>query len=267
MIKLGFFIILRSMKKVFKLLLLACLIFQLNTNAKEVKLIHITDIDLNLDNASKVLRTVKEINSFKDVDFVVFGGNNLKSANIDNLNAFVYILKKLKKKGYVLLGENDVLSTSGINKEYYLKKVRKSLFAHSKNPNYVFKKNGYVFVAMDGSKQFFKSTNGYYSKKELLWLENVLNKYKNERIVILQHFPLLENSSKWLETAKMEEYQELLNKHKNVKVIISGHYDENIETKKDDIYYIVTEDYSKKGGYKIIEIDLDYDFIATYLVR
>ena len=83
----------------------------------------------------------------------------------------------------------------------------------------------------------------------------------------MQHFPLLKNSSKWIETAKIEEYNEVLSKFDNVKVIISGHYDKNIETKENGIYHIVSESYSKSGAYKIIEIDLDYDFIATYLVR
>ena len=81
---------------------------------------------------------------------------------------------------------------------------------HSKKSNYTFKKRGYLFVVMDGSKQYFKSTNGYYNKDELLWLDKTLEKNKNEKVIILQHFPILENSSKWLETARIEEYQEVL---------------------------------------------------------
>ena len=254
------------MKKVFKLLILAGLFFNFTALSKEVKLIHITDIDLNLKNAYKLQETIKEINEYKDVDFVLFGGNNIASTNIDNLNAFCYLLKKVNKKTVVLLGSNDVLSSNGIDKQYYLKKVSRSKI-HSKKPNYTFKKQGYLFVVMDGSKQYFKSTNGYYNKDELLWLDKTLEKNKNEKVIILQHFPIIENSSKWLETARIEEYQEVLAKHNNVKVIISGHYDKNQEIKKDGIYHIITENYSKSGAYKTIEIDLDYDFIATYLVR
>lgn len=256
-----------TMKKVFKILILLGLFVNLCAFCREVKLIHITDIDLNLKNAYKLQNTIKEINEYKDVDFVLFGGNNLDSSNIDNLNTFVYLLKKVNKKTVVLMGSNDVLSSNGIDKEYYLKKVRRANFFHSKTPNYTFKKNGYLFVVMDGAKQYFKSSNGYYNKDELLWLDKTLEKNKNEKVIILQHFPIIENSSKWLETAKIENYSEVLAKHKNVKVIISGHYDKNQEVKKDGIYHIITENYSKTGAYKIIEIDLDYDFIATYLVR
>lgn len=256
-----------AMKKVFKLLILASLFLNFAAFSKEVKLIQITDIDLDTKNAYKLQDTIKEINEYKDVDFVLFGGNNLSSANIDNLNTFVYLLKKVNKKIVVLMGSNDVLSSNGIDKKYYLKKVRRSEFFHSKKPNYTFKCQGYLFVVMDGAKQYFKSSNGYYNKEELLWLDKTLEKNKNEKVIILQHFPIIENSSKWLETARIEEYKEVLKKHNNVKVIISGHYDKNQEIKQDGIYHIITENYSKSGAYKTIEIDLDYDFIATYLVR
>lgn len=256
------------MKNVFKILILISTLFNLSAFSKEVKFIQITDINLNTKNAYKLQETISEINTYKDIDFVVFGGNNIAKPEINNLNTFLYLLKKINKKTYVILGSNDVLSSSGIDKEYYMKKVRRATFyRHSSKPNYCFKKNGYLFITMDGVKQYFQSTNGYYPKAELLWLEKTLEKNKNKNIIILQHFPLLESSSKWLETPKTQEYYDLLAKYKNVKVIISGHYDINKEVKKDGIYHIISESYSKSGAYKIIEIDMKYDFIATYSVK
>jgi len=250
-------------KIIFALFCLSCGVF-----ASEIKFIHITDINLNKSNAYKLQETIKEINSYKDIDFVVFGGGNLQKANIVNLNLFTYLLKKVNKKTYVLLGNTDVLSSTGIDKKYYLKRVRKALnFRHSKNPNYVFEKKNCVFVAMDGSKQYFQSSNGYYGKEELLWLDKTLKKYQNKNVVILQHFPLLETKSRWLETAKTEDYQELLKKYKNVKMIVSGHYGDDREILENGIYNIITESYSKKGAYKVIEIDFDKDYTGTYLVK
>ena len=255
------------MKSIFKILITALFLFA-SAQAKEIKFIHITDIELNTNNAYQLQKTIKEANSFKDIDFVVFGGNNISKTKIDNLNTFLYLLKKVNKKAYVLLGSSDVLSSSGINKEYYLKRVRRALwFKHSAKPNYVFKKKDIVFVAMDGSKEFFQSTNGYYTKTEINWLKKILEKNKDKKVVILQHFPLLETNSQWLQTVKTEEYYELLKQYKNVKVIVSGHYGDNLEVKKDNIYHIITESYSKNKAYKIIELDLDNDFIGTYLVK
>lgn len=255
------------MKILSKLLILTVIFLSFGVCAKEVKMIFMTDINLNQKNAYKFQETIKEINSYKDVDFVVFGGNNIARANVENLNLLTYLIKKVNKKTYVLLGSSDVLSSNAIDKKYYMKRIARAEFRHSKKPNYVFKKNNYIFVAMDGSKQYFQSTNGYYTKEELAWLKKTLDKYKDKNIIILQHFPLLETSSQWLQTAKTEDYINLLKNYNNVKVIISGHYDENKELKKDGIYHIITESYSNSGAYKIIEIDLDYDFIATYLVK
>ena len=62
------------MKNVLKFLISLCLILTLSASAKEVRLIHITDIGLNSKNAYKLQETIKEINSFKDIDFVLSPG-------------------------------------------------------------------------------------------------------------------------------------------------------------------------------------------------
>ena len=100
------------MKNIFKFLILAGLFLTLIASAKEVRLIHITDIELNSKNAYKLQETIKEINSFKDIDFVLFGGNNIAKAEIINLRTFNHLLKKVNKKCVVLLGSTDVVSAS-----------------------------------------------------------------------------------------------------------------------------------------------------------
>ncbi len=256
--------------KIIKLLLVIFL-FTAGVEAREVKFIHITDTNVNGNNAPKLLKTIKEINQYKDIDFVVFGGNNISSTNIDNLNTFLYLLKRVNKKTIVLLGSSDVFASNGIDKKYYLKRVKrtrlKRLSYHSKKTNYAFSCKGYKFIVMDGSKQYFQQTNGYYSQKELAWLDKKLTKYSKKDVIILQHFPLLDSNSTWLDTAKKEDYLNLLNEHKNVKVIVSGHYGNNLEIEKNGIYHIITESYSKNGAYKIIQLDLKDNFKGTYLVK
>ena len=239
--------------------------------AQEVKFVHITDMNINNKNISGAIKTIEEINSYKDIDFVVFGGNNISKANINNLEGFIYLYKKLNKKAIVLLGSSDVAQTTGISKKYYLKRIQKEslkkLHFHSSKSNYVFRKKGYIFVVMDGSKEYFPSLNGYYNLKELSWLDKTLNKYKDKNVIILQHFPIIKTKSNWLETANIEEYQKVLSKHDNVKMVISGHYDINYEKKESNIYNIITQSYHKSGAYKIIQIDLDDNFIASYIVN
>lgn len=260
-----------SIKKGILFILFLYIAFFQSAFCKEIKFIHITDTNLNYNNAPKLLSTIKEINSYNDIDFVLFGGNNLAKANLENMDVFAYLLRRLDKKTIVLMGASDVLHSNGLDKEKYLKTVANNRLLkferHSRKPNYVFKKNGYVFVVMDGSKQYFQSTNGYYSKKEIMWLDKTLTKYKNDNVIILQHFPILEAKSSWLQTVKVEDYWRVLQKHNNVKIIISGHYGYNLEKKIGNTTHIITESYSKNHAYKIIHIDLDDNFIGTYIVK
>ena len=250
------------------LLILLSLFFLGNmTFAKEVKFVFLTDISLNNSNSNYLKETIKELNEMKDVDFVVFGGNNLDSAKFQYLKTFLGIVKNLNKKTYVLMGSNDLYANDGMDKELYLLKTSKALKNHSKKPNYVFKKKDYVFVVMDGTKQYFKSTNGYYSPSELRWLDRTLEKYKKDDVIILQHFPIIKSDSMWLQTAKIEEYIDVLKKHNNVKVMVSGHYNTNLEEKFGNINVILTENYSQNHAYKIIELDLKNDYIGTFLVK
>lgn len=260
------------MKRITKIFCFILLFFLLQVGdfafSKEVKFIFLSDTDINPTNAYKLQETIKEINTYNDVDFVVFGGNNIQKANVENLNYFLYLAKRLKKKTVVLLGNQDVFSTSGINKKYYMKRVRRAfLYRHPNKPNFIFKKKGCIFITMDGAKQYFKSSNGYYSKDELMWLEKQLKKYSDKNVVILQHFPLTESNSQWMQTANTEEYAKLLKQYKNVKAIVSGHYNSNKEIQTGNIYHIIVENYSKNQAYKIIELDFDNNFIGTYLVK
>ena len=100
-----------------------------------------------------------------------------------------------------------------------------------------------------------------------MWLDKTLKKYKNKNVIILQHFPILQTKSQWLQTAKTEEYYKILSKYNNVKMIVCGHYGANLEKTEDGIYHIITESYNKNNAYKIIQMDLEDNFIGTYLVK
>ena len=256
--------------KILRLALILLLFFNCFCFAKEIKFIHITDINLsyNADEINELYRTVKEINNYPDIDFVVFGGNNIAKANVENLDSFLYVLKKLKKKCYILLGSTDVSASNGITKKYYLRRIWLNRhFKHPLKPNYVFKNKGNIFVVMDGAKQYFPSSNGYFKKEELLWLDRTLNKYKDKNVIILQHFPILEDGQKWQVTRNAQEYRDILNKHNNVKVLVSGHFQKDTEKELNGVYHIITEGWQKNKSYKIIQIDFNDNFVGTYLVK
>ena len=154
-----------------------------------------------------------------------------------------------------------------MTKENYMYLTRKKLgLYHSQNANYVFKVKDIVFVVMNGVKEYFPAPNGYFRKDELLWLDKQLAKYKDKKVVILEHFPLLDTNLLSHNLWKKENYIEILNKHNNVIAIVSGYYHKNYEIQKDGIYHILTKNFQNNRYYKIIQIDTTDGFISTSLI-
>lgn len=186
--------------------------------AKSVKFIQVTDMHTTPDNTQYLRDFVNEVNKkYNDIDFVIFTGDNIDKARLSDLKMFLNEIKHLHPRTYVIMGNHNVFKSEHLDKKLYMETVRKELGEyHSNKPNYVFKVKGIVFVTMDGVKEVIPGPNGYYKPAELEWLDKTLTKYKNNKVVIFQHFSLLDSPSKSHNLYKKEEYLNVLNKHKNV---------------------------------------------------
>lgn len=255
------------MKKILILLVVLFLTLQ-NAFAENLKFIQVTDVHLTQENKQYLKDFVNDINKqYSDLDFVVFTGDNIDRANIEDLATFLDTIKELKFKKYVLLGNHDVFKSQHLDKKLYMKLVKQKLGSyHSNKPNYVFKDKDVVFIAMDGVKEVMPGANGYYREDELTWLDNQLTKYKNNKVVIFQHFPLIDSSVKSHKLYRKEDYLDVLKRHDNVIAIVSGHYHQNIEEMQNGIYNIVTSKFDNNKNYKIIEIDSEIPMVYTQLV-
>lgn len=249
-----------------KILLTILALFIINPCFANVKFVQVTDVHTTKDNVNYLKDFVDEVNQYQDLDFVVFTGDNIDKAHIEDLNLFLGEIKNIHFKTYVLLGNHDVFKSNHLNKKLYMQTVRNTLGSyHSNKPNYVFKVKDIVFVAMDGVKEVIPASNGYYRENELLWLDKTLTKYKKHKVVILQHFPLLDWRSADHSLYKKDEYLKVLAKHNNVIAVISGHYHQNREENQYGVYNIVTKNFDKNKYYKIIEIDNKSNMIYTQL--
>lgn len=255
------------MKKIIKILLVILFFaIPINVKAETIKFAQVTDVHINSYNVNYLKNFVDEINKCNDLDFVVFTGDNIDNANLDDLESFLSQARKIKFRTYILIGNHDVFKYKHLDKVLYMKTVKKYMGSyHSDKPNYVFQKKGVVFVTMDGVKEVIPAPSGYYRASEIEWLDSILTKYKDKKVVILQHFPLLLTKNVEHNTYGREEYLKMLKKHDNVLAIISGHYHQNREERIDNVYHIVTKNFSNNRYYKIIEIDTDTNSIYTLL--
>jgi 3',5'-cyclic AMP phosphodiesterase CpdA len=243
-----------------KILLFFICFFALPCFAGEIKFAQVTDVHFTSGSEYKkevLERTVKDINKQHGLAFVVFTGDNIDSANVQHLKEFIKTANKLNAPYYVVIGNHDVFKNGGLSKEEYIKAIRRHTHSHKpKNPNYVFQKDGFTFIVVDGAKEVIPGPNGYFKEDTLSWLDKELDKYKNRPVVIFQHFPLVEpRPVRSHTTYKADVYLEMLKKHEQVAAVVSGHYHMNSETMLDGIYHINTPSLlAEPHYYKIITI-------------
>lgn len=248
------------MKKNIALTFLTLLILQSSVFASVIKFVQVADAHFRTKDEfrKEVLKeTVKSINNEKDISFVVFTGDNIDSPKVQYLPEFVKIVNKLNVPYYIVIGNHDVFKNNGMSKENYLDIVKdNNMFYKYKKPNYVFKKNGFVFIVVDGAKEVIPDSIGYYKKDTLDWLEKQLKKYKRSPVIILQHFPLVTvKDIKSHEVYLKEKYLELLDKHDNVICVIAGHLHTNGEKMRNGVYHITSPTLlNQPYSYKVISI-------------
>lgn len=224
----------------------------------DMRFIQVDGLLFNSDKIDEFQDLISKINAEKNVEFVVFTGNNISKPNKKYLNEFLKQAKDLKKPYYIVLGQKDVNKPKGLGKDIYTEILKKEVKTHKKitSSNYVFKKKDLIFIVVDGSKEVIPSSMGYYKDDVILWLDEQLDLYYDKKVIILQHYPIIPPANKVTHyTYKAENYLKLLSEHKNVKAIVAGHFGINNELEHNKILHIST---GNAPQYRIIDI-LDYE--------
>ena len=212
------------------------LILQAQENKKSeiLKFIHVTDSHMDLgdeESVNAMKRMVDFINKqYKDLDFVVFGGDNYNNNAKGDSDALVFkqIVDKLHCPNYSVRG----------NKEAYPKPDKstnldefKTLFMsdkalHVEGKNWLLEKKGYQFLGLDSCIE--NANNGLYTKETIAFAKKVLNKAKPT--IILNHHPY---TNYWKGTdpkdihkyvlGNTDEVQKELFGYSNLLLTLSGH--------------------------------------------
>lgn len=236
--------------------------------AKTVTFIQFSDVHIDssgIDTNTRALSksvdnfkaAIKQVNAMKDVDFVVFTGDNINQVNKRDLVLFAKMSSHLKQPYYVILGNHDCASSMGLDKKEYFRLLNK--FSKNKLKGMPPVAHRYdrnlVLVFMDGVNQFIPGPHGYFREKELIWLDKQLRRYENDKVIIFQHYPIVEPFVyKSHRTIDADKYLKLLKKHKNVIAVISGHYHGENEVLQDKILHM-SDGTLLNGEYKKITIE------------
>ena len=244
---------------IYKMLLFTFIFLTVAQNAfcKDFRFVQVTDLHYKNDETSEENfdKIIKNINKTKNVEFVVFTGDNTDHSNKEDYIKFLSQANTLNIPFYVVVGNHDVAKTSGFSKADYVNVVRKyNKNQKAKKTNFVFKKGDFVFIALDGAREIIPSFGGYYRDNTLAWLAKKLKKYSDKNVIIFQHFPMKITMSE-KDTYKNDRYESILAKHSNVKGIFAGHFHSNEEYSKNGIFYSITgQAFGYDGGYKVVDV-------------
>jgi len=206
-----------------------------DTQTEEIlKFIHITDSHMDLNDSDSVealeLMVTFVNKEYKDLDFVLFGGDNFNNNAPQNSDAlkFKEIIQMLHCPSYVVRGNKE--SSPKPQDAIHLKEFQ-TLFCSNKElivsgKDWCLEKKGYTILGLDSSIQ--NANNGVYTKETLSFAQTMLKKEKPT--VILNHHPY---TNYWggKEKADIHKYvlnntnevQKKLFSYKNLILTLSGH--------------------------------------------
>jgi len=243
-------------------------------SAETLKIMQVSDVHYSLDDnnsGSRALsesrenlkRVITKINARKDVDCVVFTGDNINVSKPEVLKEFGAQVQELNKPYYIVLGNHDVGKAGGIKKEDYMEYIKKiNPNQKTASPNYVFYPSKHtkkiVGVVLDGTVPVVQSKHGFFNDKTIDWLDKTLAKNKNHIVIIFQHFPLVPPYDNYEHSVlEPEAYLNLLKKYDNILFIASGHYHAAaVNQDESGIYHISTPSLvSNPKAIRLIELN------------
>lgn len=240
------------------------LFFNMCAYAGELTFAQAADVNYSAGGADiqKNLYFLKLSISKQKPDFTIFLGNNISSSSEENAIGFMQHIYSLKKPYYIVFGNNDAHKISGIEKSEYLniiKAFNKKL--KNKKTYYYFKPNrDFICVILDDSPDFMTSKHGEIPDEQLIWLDNLLNKYPRKMFLIFQHSPLIPPyKDAALELKNPDAYKEILDKHSNVILISSGHYSKSavFKDEKGRTHISAPAFFQYPSSYQLIKIIYD----------
>jgi len=203
-------------------------------NSQTLKFIHVTDSHMDLadeDSVAAMELMVAMINEkYKDLDFVLFGGDNFNNNAPKNSDAlkFKEIIDTLHCPTYAVRGNKE---SSPKNDDAIRLAEFQALFCSDEalslhGKDWVFEKNGYVLLGLDSCVE--NANNGVYTEETLHFAEQALAQKKPT--LILNHHPYT-NYWKGTEEKDLHKYvlnntdeaQKRLFKYENLLLTLSGH--------------------------------------------
>lgn len=204
------------------------------TKKEIVKFIHVTDSHMDLSDPDSVeaMELMAEFinNNYKDLDFVLFGGDNFNNNAPKDSDAlkFKEIADTLHCPYYTVRGNKESFPSG--DKQINLKEFQQMFCSaealHVKGKEWLLQTKGYNILGLDSCIE--NQNNGVYTEETIAFAEEILK--QNRPTVILNHHPY---TNYWGGTEQKDIHKYVLNntdevqkrlfKYDNLLLTLSGH--------------------------------------------
>ena len=170
---------------------------------------------------------IMQVNTSGAYDFVIFTGDLINTPKVSELEAFIGHANKLVYPWYAIDGNHDISIDGPLTKSKFISVLgENNSKMKQKNIYYAFTpKRGYRVICLDSIIDYRVTTKGRISQEQLEWLQNELNTYKKETIILCTHVPVTEPYSSPNHAMENElELKRVLKSHTNPVIVLQGHY-------------------------------------------
>lgn len=177
--------------------------------AQSFKFAHVTDTHVGgATGAEDLRRTVKDLNTLKDIDFVILSGDITEFGADHELKLAKQILDSLQLPWYVIPGNHDGnWSENGAN-------TFRRVFG---GETFFFKHKGYEFIGTNSGPNM-RMSPGQIPRENLVWMDTIFaaNPDKQTPLIYINHYPQDSSLNNWFDALKRV-------KTRNVQLALCGH--------------------------------------------
>ncbi len=187
---------------------LSC-VFNVAIAQQSFKFAHVTDTHVGGATGEEDLRrTVKDLNTLKDIDFVIVSGDITEFGADHELKLAKRILDSLQLPWYVIPGNHDGnWSENGAN-------TFRTVFG---GETFFFKHKGYAFIGTNSGPNM-RMSPGQIPRENLVWMDSIFaaNPDKQLPLIYINHYPQDSSLNNWFDALKRV-------KTRNVQLALCGH--------------------------------------------
>jgi len=215
-------------------------------SASQFKFAFFTDLHISQTSrepAEDLQKAVDEVNTFKDIDFVLVSGDITQKGDSASLSEAKRILQHLAIPFYIVAGNHDfnwINAGSG---------TFKAIFGNDK---FSFTHKGFKFIGFT-TTPFNHQGNGFIMKQDVDWMASELKKADAKLpIFVITHYPL--------QTGDVDNWKDMtdLLKKYNIQALLGGHYHRNTFLNYEGIPGIIHRSTlrgkQQVGGYSILTV-------------